>query len=751
MTRVNAVRRSVGAVAVAGVVIGASAASAAGCPNEALRGNLGSALPDCRAYEQASPVDKNGNDVGVGLSTQTTFVAAADGSGVAYETLGSLPGALGATTINGNLSRRGGTGWTTQPMVPPQSPRASSDFPGFQFFTPNLRQAVVRTPPGSSLATGDTSGAVNLYLRDNDDASYETLSSRPLSGQVAASAVSYVFAGASTDLRHILFESSDALTPDAPPTAQAFGNLYEWVDGQVRLATILPDESPAPQGGAAAGVGGASSLTQSIVHAISDDGSRIVFGTPIGSSPDGPQLYVREDGQHTVEASASQRTVLDTNPSTPPTFWGATADGSQVFFTSTAALTDDTPLGATSLYRFDVDTGELTDLTVNTNSSAPGPAQVQGVLGISDNGASIYFVDSVQYLPGQGDAGSSKLYLWHDGAIRFVANDPGVDATAFEANHKTSRVTPDGRHVIFMSSNPLTGYDNTDATTGQPDSEVFLYDAAADTLTCTSCRPDGSRPQGPSTLPKPPLRALRNQQRGVTDDGRRVFFDSRDALVPADVNGKADVYEYESGALHLISTGASSDDSYLGSASASGDDVFFVTREQLVAADGDANLDVYDARLGGGFADAPPARPCAGDGCQGAATDAPDAPAPASPSVVGDGNAPPGTPMPPTFRVATLSKSARQTAGRTGSLTLSVRVSEGGILKARASRQVGARTVTAGSAQAHVPRAGTAVLRLRLATSTRTALAHKAKVKLSVRVSFSRVPGAKNVTLELQR
>jgi hypothetical protein len=42
-------------------------------------------------------------------------------------------------------------------------------------------------------------------------------------------------------------------------------------------------------------------------------------------------------------------------------------------------------------------------------------------------------------------------------------------------------------------------------------------------------------------------------------------------------------------------------------------------------------------------------------------------------------------------------------------------------------------------------------LRLRLAKSVRTALAHRTRVKLTVRVTFSHVRTAKNVALELQR
>jgi len=51
-----------------------------------------------------------------------------------------------------------------------------------------------------------------------------------------------------------------------------------------------------------------------------------------------------------------------------------------------------------------------------------------------------------------------------------------------------------GQYMAFMSDRSLTGYDNIDAHSGQPDEEVFVYDAAANTLACASAtRPERDR------------------------------------------------------------------------------------------------------------------------------------------------------------------------------------------------------------------------------------------------------------------
>jgi WD40-like Beta Propeller Repeat len=741
---------------VIGALSAVETASASECPNAALRDAAGEALPDCRAYEQASPVDKNGTDVGLlndagtpTLPTNRSYVAAADGSAVTYESLAAFPGAQASLLANANLGRRGSSGWTNEALSVPQSPLPGLDYSAFQFFTPDLAESVVRTPPGVSHAAGDTVGARNVYLRDNVAGTYRTLSVRPLRVQSPGD-VNYVFAGASTDLKHILFGSNDALTPNAPPPPappqNGFDNLYEWVDGQVRLVTILPDGTPASQGGAAGGPIGAPSFT-----AMSEDGSRIVFGTRDNNPQDGGQIYLRENGRRTVEVSASQRATPDPGGAQPPRFWGASADGSAVFFSSTEALTDNATLHVNSLYRYDVGTGKLTDIGVDVDPSSPGGQGVTGVLAISPDGSQVYFQSTGQYVAGKGVPGEGNLYRWHDGTVSFVVTDEMSISRVFEGGHKTARLTPDGQHLVFMSSRSLTGYDNLDAATGQPVSEVFLYDAPSDRLTCVSCHPSGQRPVGYSALVEPPGReGPANLQRSVSDDGRRVFFDSTDALVPADVNGKLDVYEYEDGAVHLISSGSSNDDSYFADASKTGDDVFFVTRERLVPTDIDDNRDVYDARVGGGFATVE-SEPCSGDGCRGAPTPPPTVPVPASGSSTGDGNAPEKALSPVSLRIAPLSKSARRQAARTGYVTLAVRVSEGGIVKARASRTVGGRAKTVASVEAHAVRATTVHPRLHLAKSVRTALKRGTKVRLSIRVSFSHLRNAKTMTLELQR
>jgi hypothetical protein len=136
------------------------------------------------------------------------------------------------------------------------------------------------------------------------------------------------------------------------------------------------------------------------------------------------------------------------------------------------------------------------------------------------------------------------------------------------------------------------------------------------------------RPLGASTISG----AIRNgsalaayKPRNLTADGNRLYFDSFDALAPQDSNNDRDVYQWEAqgvgscatpgGCVNLISSGRSEEGASFVDASADGSDVFFTTDDSLVLSD-PGSVDLYDARVGGGFPVAPVPIPCLGDSCQ---------------------------------------------------------------------------------------------------------------------------------------
>jgi hypothetical protein len=488
--------------------------------------------------------------------------------------------------------------------------------------------------------------------------------------------------------------------------APAGGGLYEWTGGQLQLVSVLPKGDPTSE--ATLGAHGDKNAGD-VRNAISKDGSRIVW--------EGAQnrYYLRDmERGETVRIDAAQGAPEPERETSR--YRTANSEDSRVLFTSSGRLTADSTdseeagKATEDLYVFEVTSGQdeplagrLTDLTVDEN--AEESADVRGVIGASEDGSYVYFVangvlgDGAEHGAKIGTCEQSttqlsqqtcNLYVEHyDEATKtwtpptFIAALAGADAPSWGSDAEnltrmTSRVSPNGRYLAFMSERSLTGYENSDANSGVPDEEVFLYDASTSHLACASCNPTGARPVGlfegdayeerlvdyslnwedrwlAGSIPGWTTKDLGSalyQSRYLSNSGR-LFFNSADALVPADVNGLEDVYEYEpagigscqspaygqsasvvfsesvGGCIALISAGTSSEESALMDASETGGDVFFLTLSRLSPQDYDTSLDIYDAHECTASAPCAPAPPLApppcttGDACKPAPTPQP--------------------------------------------------------------------------------------------------------------------------------
>ncbi len=379
----------------------------------------------------------------------------------------------------------------------------------------------------------------------------------------------------------------------------------------------------------------------------------------------------------------------------------------------------------TDLYQLERDSGELVDLA--PDGSHENGIGVQGVLGTSRDGSYVYFAangvpDDLGNSPneageiatpgnckGAGDAakGICNLYVAHAGGVQFIARldaegvglerDAG-DALNWIASHsetsksdsdRTARVSGDGRVLLFRSRRKLTEYDNGGPTCAEEVgsevpvpglcAEFYRFDFDAKSLACVSCDPRGEAPTGSARLASllpPTSRATLPAAvlgRNLSRDGKRIFFETPDALVARDTNGEKecpawgssvqqqssracqDVYEWEApekgscseaspayapssgGCIYLISTGKSGEASFFADADLEGRNAFIFTYERLVGQDKDGLLDVYDARSEGGLAaqGVAEAVPCAGEACKPRGTAPPALPAPGSAGFTG--------------------------------------------------------------------------------------------------------------------
>lgn len=664
------------------------------CPNTEFR--IGSAvnLPDCRAYEMVSPVDKNGGDVKVLLSALNSPTrlewSSNDGDRFAFSSITSFPGSQSAPWTSEYLaSRTAGESWATQAISPPRESTGLGEGLGkfdsqYKLFSPDLSSGWLVQEANPTLSDCAQEGLINLYRRDSVTGAYEALipGDQPLSGTPDP----FTFPeleGVSVDGTHSVFRFNARLTKDAASTNKT--QLYEHVRGgdcgELHLVSVLPN-GQAATGGATAGMIGNEAPNESrlgmVTHAVSEDGSRIYWRPTESSFPVSP-LYVR------VNADQEQSLISAGNCTEPAKactvkvatgevrLWGVSADGSKAIY-SVEGTSDQ------SLYEFDLGkalAGETASTLIAEGS--------RSVVGVSRGASRVYFT-SIRALGGEGEAGKPNLYLYEGGITRLVTtlfggdarlpggdlNDDvnllGVSLGGTGLISRGARITPDGDHLAFVSAGNLTDYDNTDVVDGRPDLEVYLYSAETGELACVSCNPTGARPVGREvkgsngTIRKVSavMAPGENQffaPRALSDSGSKLFFESFEALLPADTNGKADVYEWQAGesqsacegfgaalyvsnsggCLSLISTGQSPVDSELADASPDGSDVFIRTSSSLLPQD-PGQVDIYDARENGGLPQ-PPAPPaaCEGEACQGPLAP-PNDPTPGSSTFQGAGN-----------------------------------------------------------------------------------------------------------------
>jgi hypothetical protein len=536
---------------------------------------------DARAWELVSPPEKGGGEV---QSPGAVFgggvlQAASGGSALTYSSSYSFGAAAGAPAGSQYLSRRGASGWETTDVTAPTTGGAYGPSPEgvpFQLFAPDLSAAL--------MLDGLCAGAAPCPRR---------YSLRVPGGAVSATSTTQSdlrLAGATPDLSQRILSTCAALTPDAISVPLGGGcdpsqpNLYRWSAAGLSLVNLLPAQATGTPGAALAAPAGA----------VSGDGTRVYF-TQAGN------LYLRE-------GAASKQ--VDTAVGGGGTFEAASTNGAVAYFSRSGHL-----------YRYEAPgAGSSTDLT-----PAGG---LEGVPGASADGEWVYYLTA------------AGLFLRHGGAPAVKVAD-SADAANYPPATGAARVTPDGHHLAFVSTPSLTGFDNRERNGGGPSvpgaplAQVYLYDAGADRLTCASCNPFGEQPLGPAAIPgvyangSGPAATRAYKPRALSDDGRRLFFDSGDDLALRDVDrspprADPDVYEWEAqgsgscaragGCLALVSSGRTPAASFL-DASAGGEDVFFLTADSLVDADS-GFADVYDARVGGGFPE--PFRPieCVGDACQ---------------------------------------------------------------------------------------------------------------------------------------
>ena len=277
----------------------------ADCPNQAMRSGASASLPDCRAYELVSPVDKDNGDVEVLPSSDSSLPARLDqasagGDSVTYSSYRAFADPASSPYVSQYLARRSGAGWSSEAISPPREGLSffiSNSQPPldsqFKLFGEDLCSAWLRTDTEPVLAPGGLAGYPDLYRRSGcgpDTGGFEAITGP---GSLIPSVEPNDFIsqpqGASTDGSHTVFRSAGELTANA---ASGAVQVYEASGAKLAMVCVLPNGNASAQS-CSVGTGAtnlASNRSDSVWHAVSADGSRVYWtGAENGRGP----LYVR--------------------------------------------------------------------------------------------------------------------------------------------------------------------------------------------------------------------------------------------------------------------------------------------------------------------------------------------------------------------------------------------------------------------------------------------------------------------------
>jgi hypothetical protein len=445
---------------------------------------------------------------------------------------------------------------------------------------------------------------------------------------------------------------------------------------------------------------------------VSADGSEVFFqdarqltaGAPVTGVLE--NVYMRRGTTTTLLSSTAQRTLPTSAPPANAFLGAATPDGSSAFFETASQLTNGDENATVDVYRYDVSTGQVSLVSgVGATQSAAMAGTGSYFVTASADGSHVYFGSRDDLDPASAPPGEAwKLYERVGGRTRFIALVPefanflgenGKDETiidscagigkAFALTERspafgsggcdtvaTMRASADGSRLIFESAQALTpdaagglqcltdnnaNSEGASQTGGAPGTgcNIYSYDDATATITLLSpgASTNGaylSRAPFPSLPSDGAITAPLDQPLLMSADGGRVFFSSKDALVPGAQSGLRNIYASSDGALTLVSPPNETSEAIYDGNSADGSQVFFHSRQSLIpGADNHGQFAIYDAQLGepppAGPSDPPPApQPVASGPAQALTVNAATVATPAPVSVGAASATPPLTP-----------------------------------------------------------------------------------------------------------
>ncbi|HYQ78409.1 MAG TPA: hypothetical protein VEP91_04780 [Solirubrobacterales bacterium] len=308
-----------------------------------------------------------------------------------------------------------------------------------------------------------------------------------------------------------------------------------------------------------------------------DAGDRAFFTTSeklaSGDSDSGEEdIYARDLGAGStslVSVAGTCPSGLPVGESCEPSYGGASADGSHVFFESRERIGGGDTDSSQDLYDW---AGGAPSLASTGPAGGNGAPNVT-FAGSSPDGATVYFETSEPLVSEDADS-SQDVYQRSAGATALVsAGAEGRGNLAYPASFEFSSASA----AIFTTDEQLTA--------GDTDSSQDVYERSGGVTTLLSTGPQAGGEYAANFA-------------SASADASRVFFSTAEQLVPADQDSSPDIYLRDGVETILVSGGQIGGNGAFAAGlrgiAVDGSRVFFTTQERLAVDDDfSAEQDVY--------------------------------------------------------------------------------------------------------------------------------------------------------------
>ena len=306
--------------------------------------------------------------------------------------------------------------------------------------------------------------------------------------------------------------------------------------------------------------------------ALTPDGSRMLFTTE--------EQLVSEDSdtaRDLYERANGVTTLVSTSPTGGNSDSGGveegfiSADGARVFFETGEPLVAEDLDTHSDIYER---SGGVTTWISTGPGAGNGDFDVD-LTGMSQDGTRVFLFTEEPLVAADDTDTQADVYERAGGTTTLISTGPFDDPGDFQAS--LSATSADGLHVFFDTQEKLVADEAADT-------QQDTYERSGGTTTLVTTGPADAHTLGASV-------------QGISPDGTRAFFQTRERMVAGDTDSSDDVYERMGGTTTLVSTGPASEngafDATFNDNSADGTRVLFTTAERLVAEDTDSAVDVY--------------------------------------------------------------------------------------------------------------------------------------------------------------